>query len=249
MNWLQYSVFAGAFSLMSLTACQGGGNASVEKLKATAFETKIKEEGTAQLLDVRSPEEYAGGHIAGAINNNVDGPDFEKNLAGLDKNKPVLVYCKGGGRSADAAAKLKALGYKVYDLEGGMMAWNNQNLPVSNEPTVAVAKKAVASSAAGDAVTVAQFEQMIKDNPVLVIDFSATWCGPCKRLSPILEKMEQEFAGKVKVQKIDVDLSEELSRYMNIQGIPYVVKYVNGKKVNEMVGLETEDNVRKFFAK
>ncbi|MCY1528513.1 thioredoxin [compost metagenome] len=130
-----------------------------------------------------------------------------------------------------------------------MMAWNNQNLPVSKEPTVAVAKKMVASSAAGDAVTVAQFQQMIKDNPVLVIDFSATWCGPCKRLSPILEKMEHEFAGKVKVQKVDVDLSEELSRFMNIQGIPYVVKYVNGKKVNEMVGLETEDNVRKFFAK
>jgi thioredoxin-like negative regulator of GroEL len=61
--------------------------------------------------------------------------------------------------------------------------------------------------------------------------------------------MEHEFAGKVKVQKVDVDLSEELSRFMNIQGIPYVVKYVNGKKVNEMVGLETEDNVRKFFAK
>ncbi|MNL82978.1 hypothetical protein D3C87_2105040 [compost metagenome] len=53
----------------------------------------------------------------------------------------------------------------------------------------------------------------------------------------------------MKVQKVDVDLSEELSRFMNIQGIPYVVKYVNGKKVNEMVGLETEDNVRKFFAK
>ena len=249
MNWLQYSVLAGAFSVLSLTACQGGSKASVEKLQATAFETKIKEEGTAQLLDVRTPEEYATGHITGAINNNVDGPDFEKNLAALDKDKPVLVYCKGGGRSADAARKLKDMGYQVYDLEGGMMAWNNQKLPVTTAPTAPAAKKMVASSAAGDAVTVAQFEQMIKDNPVLVVDFSATWCGPCKKLSPILEKMEHEFAGKVKVQKIDVDLSEELASYMGIQGIPFVVKYVNGKKVKEMVGLEPEENIRAFFAR
>ncbi|RQO29798.1 hypothetical protein DBR32_14535 [Taibaiella sp. KBW10] len=255
MNWLKYSLLAGVLSLMSLSSCQGGSAASVEKLKATAFETKVKEEGTAQLLDVRTPEEYATGHIEGAVNNNVDAAGFDQNVAHLDKEKPVLVYCKGGGRSADAATKLKALGFKkVYDLEGGMLAWNSNKLPVSTATTATAAVTATPAgngrpkSAAGEGFSVADFEKLVKETPVLVVDFSAVWCGPCKKLSPILEKMEKEFAGKVAVQKIDIDLSEELTAYMGIQGVPYVVKYVNGKKVNQMVGLDTEDNIRKFMA-
>lgn len=254
MNWIKYSLLAASMSLLSLSSCQGGGTASVEKLKAPAFETKVKEEGTGQLLDVRTPEEYATGHIEGAVNNNVDDAAFDKNLAHLDKEKPVLVYCKGGGRSAAAVEKLKALGYKkVYELEGGMLAWNNSKLPVSTATVTAPAPKASASSgrpksAAGEGFSVADFEKLVKETPVLVVDFSAVWCGPCKKLSPILEKMEKEFAGKVTVQKIDIDLSEELTSYMAIQGVPYVVKYVNGKKVNQMVGLDTEENIRKFMA-
>ncbi len=100
----------------------------------------------------------------------------------------------------------------------------------------------------GEAFTPQQFEQLIKDNDVVVVDFKADWCAPCKILGPTLEKVAEEHKGKVKLQKIDVDLSNELASQMGIQGIPYVVKYVKGQKVNEMTGVAPEETVRKFFA-
>lgn len=78
----------------------------------------------AQLIDVRTSEEYSGGHIGNAKNIDFNGPDFKAKMAKLDKNKPVLVYCQGGVRSAKAAAVLKEMGFKeVYDLQGGYGSW------------------------------------------------------------------------------------------------------------------------------
>jgi len=77
-----------------------------------------------QLVDVRTPEEYAAGHIENALNYNVNGPDFASQVAGLDKSKPVLLYCKMGGRSARAAKALEGMGFTtIYDLEGGYTDW------------------------------------------------------------------------------------------------------------------------------
>ena len=110
---------------------------------------------------------------------------------------------------------------------------------------------ACGSSGEGETVTEAftpqQFERLIKEHETVVVDFKADWCGPCKVLGPSLEKVAEEFKGKVKLQKVDVDLSPELAKQMGIQGIPYVVKYVKGQKVNEMTGVAPEETVRKFF--
>lgn len=98
-----------------------------------------------------------------------------------------------------------------------------------------------------EAFTPEQFELLVKEHETVVVDFKADWCGPCKVLGPSLEKVAEEFKGTVKLQKIDVDLSPDLAKQMGIQGIPYVVKYVKGQKVNEMTGLVPEETVRKFF--
>lgn len=98
-----------------------------------------------------------------------------------------------------------------------------------------------------EAFTPQEFERLIKEHEAVVVDFKADWCGPCKILGPSLEKVAEEFKGKVKLQKVDVDLSPELAKQMGIQGIPYVVKYVKGQKVNEMTGVAPEETVRKFF--
>jgi rhodanese-related sulfurtransferase len=89
-----------------------------------AFE-KLMQDENAQLVDVRTPEEYAEGHLKNALNISISFDNFESQLEILDKNKPVLVYCKMGGRSAKAAAKLKELGFKsISDLDGGITSWN-----------------------------------------------------------------------------------------------------------------------------
>ena len=86
-----------------------------------------------QLVDVRTPEEYDEGHIAGSKNINVFDKDFvDEAEQTLDKSKPVAVYCRSGKRSADAAEKLTEHGFKVTNLEGGILAWKEQNQPISN---------------------------------------------------------------------------------------------------------------------
>lgn len=78
-----------------------------------------------QLLDVRTEEEWNEGHLEGAVRADVTEKDFETAVKKVtDPTKPVLVYCRSGGRSARAAKRLEALGYKVvYDLDGGITAW------------------------------------------------------------------------------------------------------------------------------
>jgi rhodanese-related sulfurtransferase len=71
-------------------------------------------------LDVRTPEEFKEGHIAGAVNLNIYDADFSAQLDQLDKSKPIYVYCKSGGRSTDASDMMRAKGFKaVYNLVGG----------------------------------------------------------------------------------------------------------------------------------
>ena len=89
-----------------------------------AFEAMLKNDPSVQLIDVRTPEEYRSGYIAGARNLNIYDAGFAQSLAALDKSKPVLVYCAKGGRSASAAGELQKAGFsQVYDLEGGISAW------------------------------------------------------------------------------------------------------------------------------
>jgi rhodanese-related sulfurtransferase len=94
------------------------------KLTPDAFEKMLKSDTTAQLVDVRTPEEFQSGYIAGAVNLNIQDAGFANKIARLDKNRPVMVYCAVGGRSAKAATQFSKLGFpKVYDLKGGMTDW------------------------------------------------------------------------------------------------------------------------------
>lgn len=77
-----------------------------------------------QLVDVRTPEEYKEGYIENFQNIDYLSPEFEKEIAKLDKTKPVIVYCRSGKRSSKCAAKMKEKGFvKVYDLDGGIAKW------------------------------------------------------------------------------------------------------------------------------
>lgn len=88
------------------------------------FEVKMTQVKGYTLLDVRTPEEYANGHLANATLMNFYDNDFKKQLATLDKSKPVFVYCAVGGRSGSAGTALIEMGFtEVYDLKGGIQSW------------------------------------------------------------------------------------------------------------------------------
>lgn len=87
---------------------------------------------SATLLDVRTPEEFATGHLAGAVNIDFRSPDFAQRIAELDRTAPYAVYCHSGNRSAGALEALRAAGFTdVKDLAGGILAWNAAGLPVT----------------------------------------------------------------------------------------------------------------------
>ena len=84
------------------------------------------------VLDVRNPEEYATGHIAGAVNVNWEGADFAAQVKQLDPATPVLVYCHSGNRSGQAVQVMEQEGFqRIFDLGGGVLAWNAAGQPLT----------------------------------------------------------------------------------------------------------------------
>jgi rhodanese-related sulfurtransferase len=112
--------------LSGLSCNQTDAVAQNTKLKPAEFESILTKDKSVQLVDVRTPEEFASGHIEGAVLIDFYDTDFGERIGKLDKNKPVMVYCAAGGRSGSTAEKLNKMGFKkVYDLDGGMRAWRS----------------------------------------------------------------------------------------------------------------------------
>jgi thioredoxin 1 len=87
------------------------------------------------------------------------------------------------------------------------------------------------------AVTDADFEQEIeKHDGLAVVDFWATWCGPCRMIAPILDQLAVEYQGKVKVTKLDVDSNIRTATRFNVRSIPAVLFFKNGKLVDQVIG-------------
>ena len=115
-------------------SCQSKPEASTEiaqsegvvnaDVNVAAFAALIDTSETGLLLDVRTDREFAMGHIRGAAQIDFYRDDFREELAKLDANAPVYVYCRSGNRSGQAAKMMKSMGFKtVYNLEGGIGAW------------------------------------------------------------------------------------------------------------------------------
>ena len=208
-----------------------------QDLIASEFQTAMSAESDAQILDVRTIDEFQNGHIEGAINADVNSAAFQQIASDLNKDKTVFVYCLSGARSASAAGMLKEMGFKsIVNLTGGMLAWRSANLPVATGE----AKPALSAG-----LTEATFAEKIKGKPMVIIDYNATWCGPCKKLSPILKEWVKAQNGKVELIEIDVDENQELAKAKNIESIPYLEMYKNGVKTWTSLGLIGKEELDK----
>ncbi|NNC89761.1 MAG: rhodanese-like domain-containing protein [Akkermansiaceae bacterium] len=93
--------------------------------------TMLAENPGLKVLDVRTPEEFADGHLAGAINVDFQAPDFAAQAGKLDKETPYLVHCRSGRRSEASLKILEELGFqKIYHLDGGISAWEQAGKPL-----------------------------------------------------------------------------------------------------------------------
>jgi thioredoxin 1 len=89
--------------------------------------------------------------------------------------------------------------------------------------------------------------EVLKSNQPFLLDFSAVWCGPCKVLTPIVEKLADEYMGKVRVGKLDIDESPGVASKFGIRGVPTVVVFKEGKEAGRHVGVTNKDTLVKLL--
>lgn len=205
---------------------------SAQSVEVNTFEKGIK--GDVQILDVRTPEEFQQGHIANAMMANVnDEKEFERRTASLDKEKSIYVYCLAGSRSRNAANQLRAKGFKnVVELAGGMNAWRQANKPVEGNNNV----KQMSSK---------EYAALLSNAQLVLVDFGATWCPPCRKMNPIIDALEKDFSTKLKVVKIDGGAQTELMKLNKIEQMPGFILYKNGKEVWRSSGEMEKDVLSK----
>ena len=94
-------------------------------------------------------------------------------------------------------------------------------------------------------IDASEFEEAISKG-VAVVDFNATWCGPCRMLGPVLEELSEEMAGKASFYAVDVDDNQGLALRFSVSSIPYVAVFKDGKKVVDMVGFVPKPQIQAF---
>lgn len=183
-----------------------------------------------QVLDVRTADEYKSGHIKNALQANwLDKTEFNDRTSHLDKKKPVYIYCLSGGRSGAAAEVLRSKGYTVTNMEGGINAWKRGNMPLAGVDPNA---KQTSMSA---------YDGQIRSTNIVLVDFGAEWCPPCKKMEPVLDAFMKNNSKKLTLVKMDGGLETELMKSLKVEALPTFILYKNGKEVKRKQGLVTEE--------
>ncbi|MDR0727917.1 MAG: thioredoxin [Puniceicoccales bacterium] len=87
------------------------------------------------------------------------------------------------------------------------------------------------------------FPQFIASNKVALVDFHATWCGPCRAMGPVIEALHGEFFGIAGIAKVDVDESPELAEAFGVRSIPTLIFFKDGQQVEQLLGARTQDEL------
>jgi rhodanese-related sulfurtransferase len=117
-------------AIILLAGCSSTGSATTVNLNVSEFSQKITEPGVI-IVDVRTPEEFASGHIEGALNIDFNSGNFANEITRLNPSETYAVYCRSGSRSGQAASIMHKAGFHdVSNLNGGVIDWTNDGLPL-----------------------------------------------------------------------------------------------------------------------
>ncbi len=202
------------------------------ELSVKAFAEKLTTQ-KVQLLDVRTAGEFQTGHLKNALQADwLNKEQFAQRVQFLDKSKPVLVYCASGVRSAAAAKWLLDIGFTdVQNLKGGLLSWKS-----AGEPLESVSDK--------PQMTPEQYASKINSGNVILVDFGAEWCPPCKTMEPILHKLQKELPGKYQMLKVDGGNDIEVMKAQKVSALPVFIIYKNGKEVWRKEGVATLEELK-----
>ena len=215
--------------IIGICSCQS--QTTNTKLNATLFEQGIQQKNI-QLLDVRTAGEYKQVHLANSLQadwNNAQ--QFSDRIQHLDKSKPLYVYCLSGGRSAKAASFLRENGFQqVFELTGGINSWIANGKPVEG-------------GAPTQQLSLGDYTTLIQSAPVVLIDFGATWCPPCKKMEPILSELIKEKGSLFKLAKVDGGNDYEVMKSQQVEALPVFILYKNGKETWRHQGVVSKEDL------
>lgn len=193
--------------LCSITSCNNHSNNLVS---ANKFSEIISNDKSAIIIDVRTPDEFNKGHLKNSLNVNWFDENFDENLNIFSKDLPVLVYCLSGGRSSKANERIKSLGFKnVYELDGGILEWRKNKLP-----------EATLNNNFKNSLTVEDFNNFIETDKIVLVDYYANWCAPCKIMEPYLDEISNEYSNSLELVRINYDQNLPLVRSLEVYGLP-----------------------------
>jgi thioredoxin len=206
------------------------------EVNADAFEAGARAAGV-QLLDVRTAGEFSTGHLAGALQANYnDDKQFKERIAALDKTRPVYIYCLSGGRSAAAAEWMRSNGYSnVVELKGGINAWKKAGKQVEGKPD-------------RPQMNNEQYLAQLQSDKLVLVDFGAAWCPPCKKMEPVIEQFTADQAKAVKLVKVDGGVDTDLMKQYQVEALPVFILYKAGREVWRKQGICSLDELNKAVA-
>ena len=208
-------------SSMLISSCNSSNAGGTNfQLNAPEFSEKIASTPGGVVLDVRTPGEFAQGHIANATNISWNDPTFDGKINNIPKTTPIFIYN----------------GYtNVYELMGGLMKWSAANLPLTTDSSV--------KKAAG--MDLASFKELTKGDKIVLVDFYADWCLPCKKMEPFLNEIANEKKDKVTLIRINADEQSELCKILKIDALPYLQLYKSEDLLWEKVGFIDKKGIEK----
>jgi thioredoxin 1 len=129
-----------------------------------------------------------------------------------------------------------------------VLGWKAQAATVRGQSTITQSEEAAMAGKNVIELTDANFEaEVLKSDVPVLVDFTATWCGPCKVLAPIVEGMADEFAGKYKIGKLDIDDAPGVTQKYGVRGVPTVMVFKGGEKKAQHVGVTNKDTLVKLL--
>ena len=219
-----------------LMSCAQSSTSTSQVLKAAAYKEAIAAKNI-QVLDVRTAAEFNAGHIQNALQANwLDQKEFANRTQHLDKNLTVYVYCQVGARSASAQAALKAKGYNVINLEGGLSNWKMNGFPVEGAANTAQ-------------MSVEDLNTTTSSNKIVLVEIGGDWCPPCRKMLPVLEKLKQKPAAPFYFLKVDGANDIDVMKSLNAEGLPTFILFKNGKETWRHEGLVTLEEFNAALSK